>query len=148
MKRSVVGIIITVVAVAGIAGTVAMSRKDTAKQSLGTAAQNTENTGHNESASQATTSEQSEPVSTGAVTIQDFAFSPQKITIKKGTKVTWINQDDAKHDITPSTKVDFFKPSRLLARGETYELTFDEAGTFNYFCSPHPYMKATVVVTE
>lgn len=84
------------------------------------------------------------------VIIQDYAFSPSPITVKKGTAVTWTNKDMAKHNI----EMDEGQPeggpaeSPLLNKGETYSYTFDTVGTFNYHCSPHPYMKGSVVVVE
>lgn len=82
------------------------------------------------------------------VFIKDFAFAPETLTVKKGTKVTWTNKDDARHDITPTGGGSDFMPSTLLAKGESYDFTFSTAGTYTYKCSPHPYMKGTVVVTE
>jgi len=89
----------------------------------------------------------SDTASTDSVEIKDYAFSPKTITVKKGTKVTWTNQDSVQHDVTSDT--DGKGPSsELLSKGESYSFTFDEVGTFTYHCSPHPYMKGTVVVTE
>jgi plastocyanin len=36
----------------------------------------------------------------------------------------------------------------LLARGESYSFTFNDAGSIPYHCSPHPYMKGSVTVVE
>jgi plastocyanin len=82
------------------------------------------------------------------VIISDFAFQPSKITIKKGTTVTWTNRDSAHHDITPDQPSDNFKASKLLSKGESYSFTFNTAGHYSYHCSPHPYMKANIEVTE
>ncbi len=82
------------------------------------------------------------------VTIQEFSFRPNKITVKKGTTLTWVNMDDAHHDITPVSGESDFKASRLLAKGESYQFTFNDVGTYTYKCSPHPYMKGTIEVTE
>lgn len=89
---------------------------------------------------------QSAPTSHGrSISIKDYAFSPATLTIKKGTTVTWTNEDIAKHTVTgdsggPSS--DFF------GKGESYSYTFATAGTFPYHCEPHPYMTATIIVTE
>lgn len=81
--------------------------------------------------------------------IQNFAYTPAKLTIKKGTKLTWTNKDDAHHDIHPDKDYgDAFKPSELMAKGESYSFTFNTVGTYTYHCTPHPYMKATIEVTE
>jgi plastocyanin len=82
------------------------------------------------------------------VIIQDFAFNPEKRVIKKGTTITWKNQDSARHDIMPDEESNNFKASELLGQGESYSFTFNEPGTYSYHCSPHPYMKAVIEVTE
>ena len=82
------------------------------------------------------------------VAIKNFSFGPNKLTVKKGTKITWTNMDDAHHDITPTSGATDFVASHLLAKGETYEFTFDTVGTYSYKCSPHPYMKGAIEVTE
>lgn len=87
-------------------------------------------------------------VETNSVTITDFAFAPANITIKKGTTVTWTNQDSAAHTVTPDSPSDAFKGSELFGRGQNYSFTFDTPGTYAYHCTPHPTMKGTVVVTE
>jgi amicyanin len=84
-----------------------------------------------------------------AVILQDLAFSPTSVTVKKGTTVTWTNHDSVKHDVesdtdSPAGGLD----SPLLAKGEQFSFTFDTAGTYKYHCNPHPFMKATVTVTE
>lgn len=83
---------------------------------------------------------------TNSVTIQDFAYSPKHITIKVGTTVTWTNQDSVRHNVTADT--DGGPNGPLLAKSETYSYTFKKVGDFEYHCSPHPYMKGTVTVTE
>ncbi len=80
-----------------------------------------------------------------SVAIKDYKFSPTPLKVKKGTKVTWTNEDVAKHTVTGDTGT---WESKLLAQGETYSHTFDTVGTFPYHCAPHPYMKAAVEVVE
>lgn len=75
------------------------------------------------------------------VVIKDFAFSPADMKIKKGTTVTWKNEDSMVHTV----KSDSFE-SKDLATGDTFQFTFDTAGTFNYICSIHPSMMGTVTV--
>jgi amicyanin len=83
-----------------------------------------------------------------AVTIDDMAFSPKEITVKVGATVTWTNQDTVSHDVTDDNDSADGPNSELLGQGESYSFTFKKAGTYNYHCSPHPFMKATVIVTE
>lgn len=77
------------------------------------------------------------------VNIEDFSFNPATITIKKGTVVTWIQKDSVKHTATSD---DGIFDSGLLSKGQTWSYTFNEAGIFKYHCTPHPYMKGTIVV--
>jgi plastocyanin len=77
------------------------------------------------------------------VKIDNFAFAPQRIVVKAGTTVTWINADDAPHTVASSTKV--FK-SGALDTEDKFSFTFATPGTYEYFCSLHPHMTGTVVV--
>lgn len=83
------------------------------------------------------------------VEIKDFAFAPATITVKKGTKVTWTNQDTVRHDVTSDDGAPTGGPGGpLVAKGESYSFTFNTVGSFSYHCTPHPNMKGTVTVIE
>lgn len=75
-----------------------------------------------------------------------YTFSPTKTTIKVGTKVTWTNKSDAPHTVTGTGTWKF--KSKVFNPNGTVSYTFSKAGTYHYFCSIHPFMKATVVVTK
>jgi plastocyanin len=77
------------------------------------------------------------------VKVDNFSFSPQTITIKAGTTVTWTNRDDIPHTVVSDDKV--FK-SKVLDTDEKFSYTFDKAGNFPYFCSIHPKMTGKVIV--
>lgn len=77
------------------------------------------------------------------VTIENYAFSPKTIKVKVGGTVTWTNNDSVAHTATGDS--DEFDTG-LISQGQSKSVTFDEAGTFTYHCTPHPNMKATVVV--
>jgi len=83
----------------------------------------------------------------------EYAFFPGDLTVTAGTTVTWTNQDPVVHTVTsgPSNgsvgTADGLFDSGLFAEGETFEYTFTEPGTYSYFCTPHPWMQATVTVT-
>jgi LPXTG-motif cell wall-anchored protein len=87
------------------------------------------------------------PVATAAasttVTIEDFAFSPKSITIDVGDTVTWRNNDDVAHSATAE---DGSFDTGTFGKGASRSETFDTAGTFQYICTPHPFMKGTVKV--
>lgn len=96
-------------------------------------------------------SEQTNEVISGTATVDmfNFEFTPKKVTIKKGTTVTWNQKDDTRHDVAPTMDYgDAFVPSKLMKKGESYSFTFNTAGTYTYICSPHPYMKGTIEVVE
>lgn len=77
------------------------------------------------------------------VDIKDFAFAPQVLRVPAGTTVAWTNQDAVGHTVTSDTGA-FSSP--LLAKSQSFERTFTEKGTFEYHCTPHPFMKASVIV--
>jgi plastocyanin len=97
--------------------------------------------------SSSTTSTSTASQSTNSVTIQNFAFSPSAITVKKGTTVTWTNQDSTTHTVTETDGQDGPK-SGDLSSGKSYSFTFNTAGTFKYECSIHTDMTGAVTVTE
>lgn len=138
MNKKVVFSIVGVLVLASIVGVLLMKKPAEAPSG-------TSNTSKSSDTSQQATNN---PVATDKVTIKDFAFAPGTITVKKGTTVTWTNQDSTKHSVTPDDETADFKSSDLLSKGQTYSVTFNTAGTFTYHCSLHAEMKATVVVTE
>lgn len=77
------------------------------------------------------------------VEIKNFTFGPKTITLKKGTTVTFTNRDAVGHSATAD---DGSFDTEVLAQNESGSVTFDKVGTFAYHCTPHPYMKAQVVV--
>jgi amicyanin len=79
----------------------------------------------------------------GSVTISDFSFSPGTITINQGETVTWVNNGPTPHSATSSSGA---FDTGIFQKGQSRSHTFNEAGTFAYICTPHPFMKGTVVV--
>jgi plastocyanin len=77
--------------------------------------------------------------------IDNFQFTPPALSITKGTRVTWINDDDVPH-IIASAKGQF-APSPLLDTNQKFSYSFDKPGTYPYYCSLHPKMQGTVTVT-
>ena len=78
-----------------------------------------------------------------SVSLANLAFSPQKLTIAVGTRVTWTNNDSVTHTVTSD---DGLFESGNLSLGATFSRTFDQKGTFDYHCVPHPFMTAQIVV--
>ncbi len=139
--KGMIGIIAAVIVVGAVALFAISGNKDNGEMADMNMSQDTSQDSSQDSNMQASPSE-------NEVFIQNFAFGPEKLIIKKGTTVKWTNKDDARHDITPDNPSESFKASELLAQGESYEFTFNTVGTYSYNCSPHPYMKAMVEVTE
>jgi plastocyanin len=83
------------------------------------------------------------PAVAAEVEIDQFAFVPQRITVKAGTTVTWTNDDDTPHSVASSSKL--FK-SKALDTEDKFSFTFTTPGTYAYFCSLHPHMTGVVVV--
>ncbi len=137
-KTIIVGIVVTGL----VAAAVVYEGMDSNDRSSGTMPSTSD------SMSDDTTSTSSESSETNMVTYQDFKVKQPMIRVKKGTTVTWTNEDNAKHDVTPTTETEEFKASELFGKGETHSVTFNTVGTYTYFCSPHPYMKGTVEVVE
>lgn len=78
-----------------------------------------------------------------AATEDPADYSINELRIKVGTTVTWTNDDDQAHTVTD---VGGSFDSGFLEPGETWSYTFDEPGDFEYFCQPHPWMRAKVIV--
>ncbi|MDO8467536.1 MAG: cupredoxin family copper-binding protein [Nanoarchaeota archaeon] len=79
-----------------------------------------------------------------AVEIKSFAFSPSTLTVNVGDSVTWTNYDSVKHTVTSDSGSEL--DSEMLSNGQSYSHTFNTPGTYAYHCTPHPGMKATIVV--
>jgi amicyanin len=79
-----------------------------------------------------------------AVSIDNFTFTPQKLTVKVGTTVTWTNKDDIPHGIAATGNA--FKRSNAMDTDNTYSFTFTTPGTYQYFCYIHPHMTGTIMV--
>lgn len=77
------------------------------------------------------------------VTIDNFTFSPNKLSVAKGTEVTWANQDDIPHTIVLGT---IGVRSKAVDTDRSFTYRFDKAGTFSYICGLHPQMHGQVIV--
>lgn len=80
---------------------------------------------------------------THVVEIVDFAYAPATLTIQAGDTVTWTNLDADAHTAT-ATGGAF--DSGLLDEGDSYSFTFAQPGTYDYLCTPHPFMTGRIVV--
>jgi amicyanin len=83
------------------------------------------------------------PANSVEIAIKDFKYDPPTVTIKAGQTVTWTNLDPVAHT---ATAVDKSFDSGNLNQDQKWFTTFDKAGTIDYICTYHPYMKGTIVV--
>jgi plastocyanin len=81
---------------------------------------------------------------TRTLLIKNFSFKPANITIKRGTKVRWINNDSAAHTATANNKRSF--DSGRLGKGQSYTHTFKSVGKKPYHCEIHPFMRGRITV--
>ncbi len=86
------------------------------------------------------------PAVPDVITVKNFAFSPETLTVRTGTTVTWVNQDEAVHQIDTDGGVPVTFTSPSLDKGASYEFTFTRPGTYAYHCTIHPAMKGTIIV--
>ena len=78
----------------------------------------------------------------------DRCYIPSTIIIESGKQVIWVNEDSAFHSVTSGF---YDSPTELFDSGhldpfESYALTFDNTGTYDYFCTLHPWMEGQVIV--
>jgi len=78
-----------------------------------------------------------------AVTIDNFSFGPETLSVPVGTTVTWVNRDDIPHT---SVSTDGLFKSKVMDTDEKFSYTFSKAGTYPYYCTIHPKMTGKVVV--
>jgi len=78
-------------------------------------------------------------------------FIPSPVTIDMGGTVTWENNDTAAHTATGGSATEgpsgVFDSSLIMA-GSSFSHTFEDAGTFDYFCMVHPWMAGAVMVSS
>jgi plastocyanin len=79
------------------------------------------------------------------VTIDNFSFKPNVITVKPGTHIVFKNQDDLPHSVVIP---DMQAKSPLMDTDGSYEADFEKPGEYKYFCGIHPMMTGTVIVSE
>jgi amicyanin len=155
MKKSTLGIIIAVVAVLALGGVIVANQSNKSSQGNGSGNMDmSDNTSSNkDNSAEMDLTNQTEV----SMDIRDYKYEKPNIKIKKGTTVTWTNQDSVMHNVildglngpigANEVKADMLS-GPLLAKGESYSFTFNEVTPNGYYCSPHPYMKGVVNVID
>lgn len=83
------------------------------------------------------------------IEIDKMAFGTPELKVKVGDTVTWTNKDGMAHNVHFRQGPMKGKPAaqgKMLNTGDSYTLKFNEAGEYAYICTPHPMMKAKIVV--
>ncbi|WP_331878932.1 cupredoxin family copper-binding protein [Longimicrobium sp.] len=75
--------------------------------------------------------------------MRNFAYTPARIEIPAGSTVEWTNGDQMAHTVTATSGA---FDSGLIQPGARWSHTFSEAGTYDFTCTPHPFMKGVVIV--
>jgi plastocyanin len=160
MKRNILLVLLIVV---GLGGGIAIAlNTSNPKPASNTGHDATNSDGHHKTAEAPSDAIDLTDQAEVAIDIKDFAYTKQHIKIKKGTKVTWTNQDTTQHNVMKEhdgagAAHDAPKPNEvdpdelggpLLDKGESYSFTFNEIGSDPYHCSPHPNMKGSVTVVD
>jgi plastocyanin len=79
------------------------------------------------------------------ISIDNFKYVPDTLTISAGTKVTWTNHDDMPHTVTSTGKPRILD-SQALDTDDQFSHVFAESGTYTYVCTVHPKMSGQVIV--
>ncbi len=77
-------------------------------------------------------------------------YLPDSVSIKAGDTVIWANDDTAAHTVTsgsPSEGPSGIFDSSLVLAGDSFEVTFDNSGSYDYFCMVHPWMTGSIQVS-
>jgi len=86
------------------------------------------------------------------ISMSQIKFVPMDIKINKGTRVTWVNDDEAEHYVnTDSHPAHTYYPnqnSKALKKGDSYSLTFSTFGIYPYHCSAHEAIMNGYIIVE
>jgi len=82
----------------------------------------------------------------------DNCFSPNPTSVSSGTEVEWVNMDTVSHTVTSGKVTDDHAgslfDSGLIKNGADFKFTFTGTGTYDYFCTVHPWMTGKVIVEQ
>lgn len=78
------------------------------------------------------------------IDIQGYAYHPSNISVPRGAKVTWLNDDNQDHTATEKDNGSW--DTQIIHNSQAQTIEFDSPGTFAYYCTIHPYMVGTLTV--
>ncbi|MGB5900924.1 MAG: plastocyanin [Geitlerinemataceae cyanobacterium] len=83
------------------------------------------------------------PASAGTVQVKMgadngmLAFDPPTVTVKSGDTIKWVNNKLSPHNVVVEGHPELSHKALAFSPGESFEVTFDSPGTYNYYCEPH-----------
>ncbi|MBU3030721.1 amicyanin [Paracoccus marinaquae] len=88
------------------------------------------------------------PADAITVEIDKMKYQTPEVTIEAGDTVYWINREVMPHNVAFKEGIVAEGAFRgeMLTKDQAYAITFTEAGSFDYFCTPHPFMRGKVIV--
>ena len=85
---------------------------------------------------------------TDRVVMRSLAFTPAIVHAKVGQRIMWTNEDEVPHNVTYVSGAKFTSSRPVLGPGARFSIKLTQSGTIHYFCSIHPWMTATIVVSQ
>ncbi|GLK64690.1 amicyanin (plasmid) [Paracoccus kondratievae] len=82
------------------------------------------------------------------VNIDKMKYDQPELTVQAGDTVYWVNREVMPHNVAFKKGVvgdDAFK-GEMLKKDQAYAITFNAVGSYEYHCTPHPFMRAKVTV--
>lgn len=88
------------------------------------------------------------PAGSIVVGIDKLKFETPELTVKAGDTVFWVNKEVMPHNVAFKKGIVSEKAVQgaTLRKGQAWAATFHEAGVFDYFCTPHPFMRGKIIV--
>ena len=74
-------------------------------------------------------------------------FTPISYSTSVGSKVTWKNNGGQSHTVTFTGSTVPSPADQPVSSGQSVSVTFSSAGTYQYYCTIHAWMKANVTIT-
>jgi amicyanin len=82
------------------------------------------------------------------VSIKTLAFVPSQVHAGVGQTVVWTNRDNVRHNVIYQSGPKFRSSRPQIRNGTSFSIKLTQPGTIHYFCSIHPFMKGTIVVSK
>jgi plastocyanin len=81
------------------------------------------------------------------VKIESFAYHPGIVHARVRQTLVWTNDDAAPHNVTYAGGTRFTSSPPVMRTGARFQLKLTQAGTIEYYCTIHPWMKGTIAVS-